>query len=186
MTEVIFNIETDYACELFQSCKQESFIAVAGISSSIAFLDFLGVNGQNTSMTITTFNLTEGVEYPQTLNGSAYPCDYAVHEDGILNKYSDIKNSTCSFCAAVCEAPAVSSKIGLFDGFNGSLVLYTYIGFIGFTVLFQLALYYAKQKNPVDDEEMRNLDETIEALQIKTAKINETDIGSLHTSGQTQ
>lgn len=47
MTEVGFNIESDYSCGLFQSCRQESFIAVADISSSIAFLDFLGVNGQN-------------------------------------------------------------------------------------------------------------------------------------------
>lgn len=45
MTEVGFNIDSDYACGLFQSCQQESFIAIAGISSSLAFLDFLGVNG---------------------------------------------------------------------------------------------------------------------------------------------
>lgn len=155
---------------------------MAGISSSIAFLDFLGVNGQNTSMTITTFNLTEGVEYPHTLNGSAYPCDYPVHEDGILNKYSDIKNSTCSFCAAVCAAPEVSSKIGLFDGFNGSLVLFTYIGFISFTILFQVALYFFRQKNPVSDEDMGDLDEKIEAMKLNSGRINNTSVGTLHSS----
>ena len=42
---VNFNIDSDYACEIFQSCKQVGFIAQAGISSSLAFLDFLGVNG---------------------------------------------------------------------------------------------------------------------------------------------
>jgi len=63
MTEVSFNIDSDYACGLFQSCKQESFIAIAGISSSIAFLDFLGVNGQNTSLSIITFVLTTDLVY---------------------------------------------------------------------------------------------------------------------------
>jgi hypothetical protein len=67
MSEVNFNIDSDYACGLFTSCKQESFIAIAGISSSIAFLDFLGVNGQNTSLSIITFNLTTDLSYPQTL-----------------------------------------------------------------------------------------------------------------------
>lgn len=67
MSEVNFNIDSDYACGLFTSCKQESFIAIAGISSSIAFLDFLGVNGQNTSLSIITFNLTTDLQYPQTL-----------------------------------------------------------------------------------------------------------------------
>jgi len=136
MTKVEFNIESDYACGLFQSCEQESFIAVADISSSIAFLDFLGINGQNTSLTIITFNLTTDLEYPYTLNGSATPCDEVIGEDGILNSYSDIKNSTCSFCAAVCQAPPVDGKIYLFDGFNGSLVMYCYIGFASFTVLY--------------------------------------------------
>lgn len=151
MTEVQFNIDADYACGLFQSCEQESFIAVADISSSIAFLDFLGVNGQNTSLTIITFNLTTGVEYPYTLTGDAYPCDYPVSSDGVLNSYPDCYNSTCTFCAAVCEAPEVSSKIGLFDGFNGMLVLYCYIGFIAFTVVYQGILYAYNKNHKVED-----------------------------------
>ena len=45
MAEVNFNIDSGYSCDIFTSCKQESFSAQAGISSSLAFLDFLGVNG---------------------------------------------------------------------------------------------------------------------------------------------
>jgi hypothetical protein len=67
MAEVNFNIDAAYSCEIFQSCKQESFIAQAGISSSLAFLDFLGVNGQNQSLTIITFNQTVAESYPNTL-----------------------------------------------------------------------------------------------------------------------
>lgn len=42
-----FTLNPDYACDIFQSCEQVSFIAQADITSSLAFMDFLGVNGQN-------------------------------------------------------------------------------------------------------------------------------------------
>lgn len=148
MSEVQFNIDADYACGLFQSCEQESFIAVADISSSIAFLDFLGVNGQNTSLTIITFVLTNSsYSYPETLVGTAYPCDYPVNQTTqMLNNYTGIYLSTCSYCAAVCQAPQVNNKIGILDGFNGKLVMYSYIGFVSFTVLYQILLCFIKKR----------------------------------------
>ena len=87
MAEVNFNIDAGYSCNIFQSCKQESFIAQAGISSSLAFLDFLGVNGQNQSLTIITFNQTVGESYPYTLEGSAVPCE-TIPADGMVNNYT--------------------------------------------------------------------------------------------------
>ena len=45
-TLVNFTVEKDYACTLFRSCEKESFIAEAALTSSIAFLDFLGYNGK--------------------------------------------------------------------------------------------------------------------------------------------
>ncbi len=42
---VNFQLDTDYACEIFQSCEKEPFIAQSDITSSLAFMDFLGVNG---------------------------------------------------------------------------------------------------------------------------------------------
>lgn len=60
-------------------------------------------------------------------------------------------NSTCSFCAAVCAAPSVDSTIGLFDGFNGKLVGYSYLGFVIFTILYQLLIFFAcKRKTKAD------------------------------------
>ena len=47
---VTFQLTPDYACEVFQSCEQEPFIAEAGLTSSLAFMDFLGVNGMNQSL----------------------------------------------------------------------------------------------------------------------------------------
>ena len=46
-SNVGFNISADYACEIFLSCEKVSFIAQSDITSSMGFLDFLGVNGQN-------------------------------------------------------------------------------------------------------------------------------------------
>ena len=54
-----FSIDSDYACGIFTSCKKVSYIAQAGISSSIAFLDFMGTNGQDYSLSVITFTLVK-------------------------------------------------------------------------------------------------------------------------------
>jgi len=74
MAKINFKIDSDYACDIYTSCKQVGLIAQAGISSAIAFLDFLGVNGQNQSLSIITFDLTKDVKAPYTLTGNATKC----------------------------------------------------------------------------------------------------------------
>jgi hypothetical protein len=89
-------------------------IAQAGVSSSLGFLDFLGVNGQAQSKTIITFNLTNELAYPNALQGDGYPCDYQITEkdefgDYILSGYTnDLSNTTCSYCQAACPPAVVS------------------------------------------------------------------------------
>ena len=61
-TMVNFTVDADYACTVFQSCKKVSFISQASLTSSIAFLDFLGSNGKLQSKSIITFNLDEDNE----------------------------------------------------------------------------------------------------------------------------
>ena len=56
-TLVSFTVDPDYACTIFNSCKKTSFISEASISSSIAFLDFLGLNGKDTAKSIIYFYL---------------------------------------------------------------------------------------------------------------------------------
>lgn len=46
MTKVVFSVNEDMACTQFQSCRKVSLIASASIQSSLAFLDFLGNNGE--------------------------------------------------------------------------------------------------------------------------------------------
>jgi hypothetical protein len=98
---VNFQVDTNYACDIFQSCEKESFISQADITSSLAFMDFLGVNGENQSLSIITFSFSNDTE--TSLGGEAYSCAYVVPPDGILpNGYEGIYNSTCSYCAEVC------------------------------------------------------------------------------------
>ena len=59
-----------------------------------------------------------------------------VPEDGTVNGYTSVKNSTCSYCDAACEKPAVDDVIAFFDGMNGALVGYSWLGFILFTIAF--------------------------------------------------
>ena len=138
---VTFDLTSDYACEIYTSCKQESFIAQAGISSSIAFLDFLGVNGQDTSLTIITFDLTDDKEYPDTLDGTAYDCGMQVPEDNIVGDYPDIVECACTYCQASCAKPVVDDHIGLIDGLSWKKVGYSYGFFIVFTILFQIVAH---------------------------------------------
>ena len=44
-TNVQVSIEDAYACTIYTSCKQTSFIAAAGVSSAVGFMNFLGSNG---------------------------------------------------------------------------------------------------------------------------------------------
>lgn len=54
-TNVQVSIDDSYACTVYTSCKQTSFIAAAGVSSSVGFLNFLGFNGAEYSLSYITF-----------------------------------------------------------------------------------------------------------------------------------
>ena len=96
-TNIQVSIDADYACTVYTSCKGTSFIAAAGVSSSISFLNFLGYNGAMYSLSYINFTSTEGVT-PGQLDSEAVPCQDPVPSDGILYGYDHITNSTCSFC----------------------------------------------------------------------------------------
>lgn len=85
------------------------------------------------------------MEYPDTLMGTATPCESMI-PDGILNNYTDVTTCACTYCAAVCSAPVVDDVIGFLDGFNGKTVGYSYIGFVSFTILYQLSIWVFRKK----------------------------------------
>ena len=97
-------------------------------------MDFLGVNGMNQSMSIITFNFTDDPE--TSLTGEGYNCGMVVPEDGIVSNYTLVKNSTCSYCAEVCQAPAVNADVAFFAGFNFRTTSYCYLFIILFIVSF--------------------------------------------------
>ena len=72
-TNVQVSIDADYACTIYTSCKGTSFIAAAGVSSSISFLTFLGYNGAMYSLSYINFTSTEGVT-PGQLDSEAVQC----------------------------------------------------------------------------------------------------------------
>ena len=49
-------------------------------------------------------------------------------QNNTLESYTGVINSTCSYCADVCVAPDVDTKIGFFDGFNVLLWGCTFAG----------------------------------------------------------
>ncbi len=86
--KVSFNIDSDYAYGLYQSCKEVSFVKIAGINSVQAFLQFISVNYQNSSMSLIKFNLTAADT--DTLTGTAFPCQTTVPSNKILNHYTQV------------------------------------------------------------------------------------------------
>lgn len=131
-----YSISEDYACTLFQSCSKVSFISQASLTSSIAFLDFLGVNGKLQGKIAISYNITnvEG----KTLNGDAKGCGYAVPSDGTYLNYTKVSNCTCTYCDEACVPSTISNAIGFFDGFDVALVGITYGVLVAFSVIFLL------------------------------------------------
>lgn len=159
------------SCTLFQSCSKVSLIAQASLQSSISFLDFLGVNGQNQSLSIITFafeaNNTAEKELPKLegipvsediekkpLKVEMHPCAYSVPSDGVLDGYPKIENSTCSFCSEMCEPPDIDASIGFFDGFNNKTA-FTFVGvLVGTSLIWQAYLSMVKNKKVSQEWEM--------------------------------
>jgi hypothetical protein len=59
-----------------------------------------------------------------------YDCDIKLPSNKTLSGSDDLKECSCAYCQDSCKAPAVNSYIGFFDGFNGYLVLWVYLGLI--------------------------------------------------------
>ena len=134
------SIDDDYACTIYTSCKQTSFIAAAGLSSSVGFLNFLGYNGAAYSKSFITFVTDNTGQTSGYLNSEAEPCEWQVPEDGLLFGYK-VEDSTCSFCAKACPPPVVDDKIGFLDGLSWKLVGYSYLGFVLFSIIFQVLMH---------------------------------------------
>ena len=79
------------------------------------------------------------------------PCETLVPADQQWDGYTNVKNASCSFCAAVCKVPDINNSVGFFDGFQTSIVVITYGSLLAFTVVWQVYLKFFRQKK-VDAE----------------------------------
>jgi len=144
-TNVQVSIDDAYACTIYTSCKQTSFIAAAGVSSAVGFLDFLGTNGADYSLSWINFTTDWQDQTTGYLISEAIPCQTPVNDT--LWGYTGMKNSTCSYCQKACPPPVVNDEIGFLDGFSWKVVGWTYCGFILFTILFQVLTHcYLKKR----------------------------------------
>jgi hypothetical protein len=143
-TKTNFYMDQDYACDVFQSCSKVSFIAQASLTSSIAFLDFLGANGKQQGKSVITFSFSD--EYGGSLAEHAISCGTKLPESGEWEGYKNLKNCTCTYCSDSCTQTSISNEVGFFDGFNGGLVLIVYGILIAFSIIFQLIKYFMVTK----------------------------------------
>ena len=149
------SINDAYACTIYTSCKQTSFIAAAGLSSAVGFLNFLGTNGAPYSLSYINFTESYEGQTAGEMESEAIPCEQAVNDT--LWGYSHMKNSTCSFCAKVCPPPVVNDDIGFLDGFSWRIVGFSYLGFVLFIIAFQAFshCFFKKRKMAAAEAEAR-------------------------------
>lgn len=151
LTITQFWLNENYACDIFLSCKQESFIAESGVSSALAFLDFLGTNGQDQSLSIINFQL-EPDSNLTALNNDTITCD-TTPPDEIFMGYAKTIACDCSYCQLACATPAVDDHINFFDGLSWKKVGISYGFYIGFTIVFQICVNFVCKKKPIEYEE---------------------------------
>ena len=97
-------------------------------------------------MSIITFSFSE--DPTTSLTGEAYSCGMDVPADGMVNKYPNNYQCSCSYCSETCEAPAVNADIAVFAGFNFKTVGWSYFALILFTIIFQVASHYWCRRKP--------------------------------------
>ena len=177
-------IDSAYACTIYTSCKQTSFIAAAGVSSAVGFLNFLGYNGAPYSLSYINFtqDLTASAAF---LNSTAVPCetDMAPY-NYTLYGYDNIDDSTCSFCQKVCPPPIVDDNIAFFDGFSWKLVGYSYLGFILFTLLFQILKHCWINKKKLETARQAALANQTGSTAIGTSADNSSRMTGRSTQGR--
>jgi hypothetical protein len=72
-----------------------------------------------------------------------------------VDGYTDVKNSSCTFCAAKCKAPSIDTKIHFFDGMKKNSVGITYGVLLGITLIYQLYNYFIRK--PKIEKEYQDL-----------------------------
>ncbi len=103
-------------------------------------------------MTIITFYFDTNPD--KTLNDHVWPCDQVVPEDGNFDSYTNVHTCSCATCDQSCAAPNVNADIAFLDGFDGSLVVFTYIYLAIFSLGFQVIkhFYVNKKRKQVEKE----------------------------------
>ena len=57
LSEIRYYVDDDVACTMFKSCMKVALIAQASVQTSQAFLDFMGVNGEDQGLSVISFQL---------------------------------------------------------------------------------------------------------------------------------
>lgn len=111
-----------------------------------------------------------------------YDCSYQVPSDGIVDNFPKVKNSTCSYCAEVCEPPQIDMTIHFLDGFSGSSGWLALGLFLGITLVIQA--YQCCYKKPRVEKEWEEIvKDTTNRFQNSIDPIRFSNDTLLRTSG---
>ena len=70
------------------------------------------------------------------LNEKVHDCGEPIPMNETVDGYTNVKNTTCTHCQDMCEAPTIDATIKFFDGMDKKTIYITYGVIIGFTILY--------------------------------------------------
>ena len=73
-----------------------------------------------------------------------YDCGYPIPANKTIDGYTDLKETTCTYCADVCVPPVIDASVHFFDGFKTKQVVWTYVILIILTIAWQLYICFIR------------------------------------------
>ena len=138
-------IDNDIACDIFNSCKKNPFVAtLASGQSAPGFLEFMGSNAVQTGKVKITFDFDNNPQ--ESLVMDMYACDMDVNNT--LEDYV-VAPCTCNYCEPACKPNDLNAYPAFFDGFNWIVVLIVYISLIILSVI----IFFIKKRWQTGDDD---------------------------------
>jgi len=149
-------IDSDLACEVYQSCKSVPMVTeIPSAESSLGLFSFLGTSGEAQGHVYINVALTEEDDKGLTFNTTPHQCTDTFNGTDSFG-YPIPDNCTCANCEQLCTAFTPGIYGELFAGSQMSTVAIVYIAILVLTVILSV-MKAATKRIPTDDSENSRL-----------------------------
>jgi len=155
VADIALDLNSDYACSIFQSCSKITFLSeISAGSSALGFITFQFDRGVTDSYSTVKVSLKNG----GGLNFTTPPhtCNQTFPSGQDEFGYKIPGNCSCNFCSDSCEPLQMVPYGSIADGFNYNKIIITYIVVILLTFILTTARkFHRESKNRPEESEIR-------------------------------